>query len=259
MNGENHEFDVALSFAGEDRDHAEALARILRDHDVRVFYDEFNKSTLWGKDLYQHLQHIYKDKAKYCVIFVSRSYLEKNWTKHELQQAQARSFQKDREYILPLRLDDSALPGVNPTIGYVDLKVTTVTQVAILLLEKLNLPTVDVEVDQERAKWSGDLVEYNGVMIASFWPKQIERAQHEPLYLVTAAYDRIRHGDEKMWGRKKPVNPCHDCAALPGQYHVPGCDMERCPACGGQSISCGCRHEAISRDGLGAWKEREEN
>ncbi len=137
MKGENHEFDVALSFAGEDRDHAEALARILRDHDVRVFYDEFYKSTLWGKDLYQHLQHIYKDKAKYCVIFVSRSYLEKNWTKHELQQAQARSFQEDGEYILPLRLDDSALPGVNPTIGYVDLKGTTIAQVAILLLEKL--------------------------------------------------------------------------------------------------------------------------
>lgn len=33
---------------------------------------------------------------------------------------------------------------------------------------------------------------------------------------------------------------CHDCNAAPGQFHHPGCDMERCPKCGGQAISCDC-------------------
>ena len=39
---------------------------------------------------------------------------------------------------------------------------------------------------------------------------------------------------------KSLKNICHDCLAEPGQLHELGCDMERCPFCGKQLISCGC-------------------
>jgi hypothetical protein len=152
---------------------------------------------------------------------------------------------------------------VPPTIGYLDLRSTTLAQVGVLLLEKLKLPTDGLDADLERAKWAGDFVEYNGVQVASFWPKLIENAQHAPVCLVTLPLERIRYGNEKqMWNSKRKlsqVNPCHDCAALPGQYHVPGCDMEECRACGRQSISCGCRHESISRARLSTWEEGDDD
>lgn len=33
---------------------------------------------------------------------------------------------------------------------------------------------------------------------------------------------------------------CHDCNIKHGGKHHPGCDVERCPRCEGQLISCGC-------------------
>ena len=66
-------FDVALSFAGEDREHAKQLADHLESGGYTYFYDEYEQADLWGKNLYVHLSSIYKDKARYCVVFLSKT------------------------------------------------------------------------------------------------------------------------------------------------------------------------------------------
>jgi hypothetical protein len=58
---------------------------------------------------------------------------------------------------------------------------------------------------------------------------------------------RIRYGSE--FRDHTPEWSCHDCNAAPGSFHHFGCDMEICPRCGRQAISCDCLYdsEPVSR------------
>lgn len=130
-------YDIAISFAGEDRSIALGIASILTSKGVSVFYDEFEKADLWGKDLYEHLISVYKDNSKYCLMLLSDSYSKKIWTSHERKAAQARAFKENKEYILPLKMDDTEVPGILETTGYLDYRSETDMSVVNLILKKL--------------------------------------------------------------------------------------------------------------------------
>jgi hypothetical protein len=234
------DYEIALSFAGEDRKTAELLADLLKDEEIRVFYDLHEQAELWGKDLYQHLQVVYRDKAQFCIILVSKAYAKKLWTRHELKQAQARAFKESHEYILPIRIDDTEIPGLNHTVGYIDLRHTEVYDVINLVIKKLYGEDPDEVL---RLTWDGEMVEYNGTSMASFWPKKIKLAQKKKVYQITREFTRIPYGEEYGMKRQANKHPCRDCGVLKGQFHVSGCCIEQCPACECQILSCDCRKD----------------
>jgi len=130
-------YEVALSFAGEDRSFVESVATELRAMGVRLFYDAFEQVDLLGKDLAEHFGAIYKERANYCAMFISLHYARKAWPQFERQHAQARALVEKREYILPLRLDASEIPGLSPTIGYIRIQGMTPKAVAEILFRKV--------------------------------------------------------------------------------------------------------------------------
>jgi TIR domain len=117
-------YQIGLSFAGEDRAYVDEVANELTEQGISVFYDNYEQVDLWGKDLYQHLNDVYKNKCEYCIIFVSESYAKKMWTMHELKSAQTKAFTENKEYILPARFDNTELPGINSTVAYIDCNVS---------------------------------------------------------------------------------------------------------------------------------------
>ena len=130
-------YDIAFSFAGEQRTYVQETYESLKRQDISVFYDAAQVSSLWGKNLYEYLSDIYTNQARYCVVFLSREYARKLWTKHELKSMQARAFQESREYILPARFDDTEIPGLLPTIAYINLTDYTPEQFADLIVDKV--------------------------------------------------------------------------------------------------------------------------
>lgn len=133
----HYPYDVALSYANEDQMCAEALADSLRRRGVKVFYDRYEKATLWGKNLYDYLSDLYQNKAQYCVMFLSQHYAAKVWTNHERQAAQARAFHENEEYILPIRLDDTEIPGILPTVAFLRWPPEHAETIADIIMTKL--------------------------------------------------------------------------------------------------------------------------
>jgi len=131
-------YDVAFSFAGEDRAYVERVATLLRDAKVQVFYDKFEEVDLWGRNLADHLAQIYAT-SRFVVMFVSKHYAAKVWTNYERKYAQARALQDQEDVILPARFDDTEIPGLPNTIAYVDLSKITADELAERVINKLQV------------------------------------------------------------------------------------------------------------------------
>ena len=131
-------YDVALSFSGKQREYVDTVAKTLEECGIRVFYDEFYLSHLWGKDLTTYFQKVYYLQAKYCIMFASQEYVDTAWPSFEREHAVAKQLEVSEEYILPVKFDDVRIPGLPSTIGYVDARRKTPIEIACMFLKKIN-------------------------------------------------------------------------------------------------------------------------
>ena len=130
-------YDLVFSFAGEEREYVKKVAESLTKKGVKIFYDEYDQASLWGKDLAIHFDLIYQHSSQYCVMFISKAYVTKMWTRHERKAALARALADSKEYILPARFDDTKVPGLLPTIAHIDLANRSPASFVEVILKKL--------------------------------------------------------------------------------------------------------------------------
>ena len=130
-------WDVALSFAGAQRDYVEQVAEVLKARGVRCFYDADEQIELWGKYLAEELPTIYGEQAAAVVVFVSAEYAARDWTRLERRAALAQAVRERREYVLPARFDDTPVPGLLSDMVTVDLRGRTPQHFAAMIAAKL--------------------------------------------------------------------------------------------------------------------------
>lgn len=153
MEKRNFEYQVALSFAGEQRDYVEKVSRELEILNIRHFYDYNEQVNLWGKNLPQYLDSVYFEKAMYFVPFISKEYVNKVWTRLEVNSALERNMLESRpdfqQYILPVRFDDTRVPGIVGSIAHIDARKKNPQKIARMIYEKVNGCGKDILIDKE--------------------------------------------------------------------------------------------------------------
>jgi hypothetical protein len=83
-------YDFALSFAGEDRDIAQALFAQLEENELEVFYDFNEQHRILAEDVEDYLAPIYSSEAQFVVCVIGPMYPKKIWTKFESAQFKER-------------------------------------------------------------------------------------------------------------------------------------------------------------------------
>ena len=144
-----NQYQVALSFAGEERSYVEGVAQALRSRGIRVFYDDFEKVDLWGNHMVEFFEDLFANNAQCVVMFISAGYVEKAWPRHERRSALSRAVREGGSYVLPVRFDATPVPGLSDDVYYLDANDHSPVQIAGMIEEKLKNRSDD--------SWSGDL------------------------------------------------------------------------------------------------------
>lgn len=138
MDTHDYQFDFVISYASENEHFARQLYGALESKGALVFFAPEYQATVWGVDLSEFLDDMYSKQGRFCILVVSKEYVSKQWTRHELRSAIGRSIEEiDRPYVLPIRLDDTKIPGLPKITSYIDARNASTDEIAELAIQKL--------------------------------------------------------------------------------------------------------------------------
>ena len=133
------QYEIALSFAGEQRAYVESVAMALQSRGISVFYDGFERVALWGKDLVEELHDVFENRAALAVMFISKHYVEKAWPTHERQSILSRAVREGIGDVLLVRFDDTPVPGLRSSIRFERAENITPAELAAMIAEKIGI------------------------------------------------------------------------------------------------------------------------
>lgn len=115
----DREWDVAISFAGENRELAKHIAEELEILDVHVFFDEFYENNYLGKAWSGKFKQIFGDESDLVVCLLDCNHRKKIWPTFERECFTSRL---SDEEVIPVFLDDTVFAGIPTDISAIHFK-----------------------------------------------------------------------------------------------------------------------------------------
>jgi hypothetical protein len=133
-------FQIAISFARPQRGFADELKQHMERRGIKTFYDYDHRPDLLGEFLPAKLNEIFGDQSDYVAVLISKDYVERVWPRHESKAIIDRMMQTDRAFVLPIRFDDTMLPGLVNSIGHADAREQSAAEIATIICDKVGAP-----------------------------------------------------------------------------------------------------------------------
>ncbi|HVV12473.1 toll/interleukin-1 receptor domain-containing protein [Amycolatopsis sp.] len=113
-------YDIAVSFAGEQREYVAAVVAAAKDRGLNVFYDKNKGNEWWGNNFVREQRKVYGSQTRFFVPFISKDYLTKSVPMDEFSAAMMTAVKQGDGYILPVLMGDVQVPPdlLHPHIHY---------------------------------------------------------------------------------------------------------------------------------------------
>ncbi len=135
------------------------MARHLQIRDIDVFYDGFAEELLWGKSGAEAFEKVFAEQSAYVVMFISKEYRDKAWCRHERRAALSRMIEEEREYVLPVRFDDTEIDGLSTDMLYMNADENTPAELAAKIEKNWeHNPSQERRPMSRRREWSQNWV-----------------------------------------------------------------------------------------------------
>ncbi|MEU5290465.1 TIR domain-containing protein [Streptomyces umbrinus] len=120
MRQQNPVYDLAVSFAGEQRPYVEQVVEACKGRQLTVMYDRDQSIHLWGRNLITGFRGAYNgSQARYVAPFLSREYLAKPYPMDEFRAMLVPAIENPDDYLLPVTFGDVVVPPelLSPAVG----------------------------------------------------------------------------------------------------------------------------------------------
>jgi hypothetical protein len=113
-------YDIAVSFAAEQRDYVERAVVAAKALGLDVFYDRDMTHQWWGRNFVIEQRKVYGRRTLRFVPFISAAYLVRPYPRDEFSYAMMAAVDRGDDYILPVLVGDVRVPPemLHPHIGY---------------------------------------------------------------------------------------------------------------------------------------------